>query len=415
MLAFGVPLCLCVIIVGLFAFPPTFPVSEDGVAPEIGDTDIVGGTQTDIIPKDPDGMYNALITLFLYNVEYGDDTDNGCYNESYYQDSEAPEDGLAESATYSLRFERENGVHEFRLEGNELTDLVSGNTITLTDRQVADLLNGDTPSTDVYRNYNPVDLTASLSAVQWFPCRDGFENDDLWEVQADAYYDEGEPVFQRFTERVEDTGYTNLLDTAYDRNGGLTITRNETEGADKAAVQTLSLGAAPAFEFDSGNVLHFDFEASDGWSIALTFRDIQTVYVYDTPSRKTVPVSYTVTLDSAILQACDTSDDGRFTGTLDLYTALQALANEGDEAAAAILSLKTVQVPQWTFTCVGGEGSSLTMHKWLYSAPDDENGDDCVFACLNVMVGDYAWGAGTRIQPLTASDLAFYLERRSLV
>lgn len=383
-LALCVPLCVCAVIVGLFVFPPTFPVSEDSVAPEIGDTDIVGGTQTEITPKDPDGMYNALMALFLYDTEYGGVTDNGWIDESYFEDSEAPEDGLAESTAYSLRFERENGVHEFRLEGNELTDLVSGNTITLTDDQVNALLNGDTPSTDVYGNY----ITASLSAVQWFPCRDGFENDDFWGVQTNAYYD-GIPFYQRFTERVEDTGYTNLLDTAYDRNGSLTITRNETEGADKAAVQTLSIEAAPAFEFDSGNVLHFDFEASDGWSIALTFRDIQTIYVYDTPSRRTVSVSYTVTLDSAILQACDTSDDGRFTGTLDLYAALQALANEGDEAAAAALSLKTVRVPQWTFTCVGGEGSSLTMHKWLYSAPDDENGDDCVFACLDVMLGEY--------------------------
>lgn len=227
-------------------------------------------------------------------------------------------------------------------------------------------------------DYMDIDVPDTLDAVQWFPCREGFENDDLWEVQ--CFHDGDTTLAQRFTETAEDTGNTNYLDTVYNADGSLTVTRN---GADGEAgiytpyVRTLLFEHVPYWNADIGNTLHFDFEATAGWSITLSFA-----------------TQYTIVLDGTIAQACGVEltngvgAAGRYTGTLNMPETLRAIAqtnNACSEAASAVLTMEQIPVPQLTIYCVGDVGSSVTMHKWLISSPEDPQGENCYFACMALM------------------------------
>ena len=71
-------------------------------------------------------------------------------------------------------------------------------------------------------DYIDVDVPESIDAVQWLPCREGYENDDLWEVQC-THEEDGTTLAQRFTESAEDTGNTNYLDTVYNADNNPSV------------------------------------------------------------------------------------------------------------------------------------------------------------------------------------------------
>ena len=226
-------------------------------------------------------------------------------------------------------------------------------------------------------DYMDVVVPEPIDAVQWFPCREGYEDDDLWEAQCTLEQD-GATLAQRFTESAEDTGYTNFLDTARNVDGSLTVTRNGADGVEGVYapyVRTLLVESVPSWSMDGGNTLHFDFEATDGWSIVLNFA-----------------LEHTIILDKAIAQACGAElvdgvgAAGRYTGSLNLDEALRAMASQND-AAAAVLAMGEIPVPQLTIHCIGEVGSALTMRKWLVSTPEDSEGAYCYFACMGLMTG----------------------------
>ncbi len=224
-------------------------------------------------------------------------------------------------------------------------------------------------------DYVDVEIPDTLNAVQWFPCREGYEQDDLWEVQ--SFHDEdGTTLAQRFTETAEDTGYTNYLDTTRHTDGSLTVIRNGADGETGVYtpyVRTLLFENVPYWNMDRGNTLHFDFEATAGWSISLSFA-----------------LEHTIVLDEAIAQACgaELSDGvgaaGRYKGSLNLSETLCAMAAQ-NEAASAVLAMENIPVPQLTIHCIGDVGSALTMRKWLISTPDDSEGEYCFFVCMTLM------------------------------
>ncbi|MBE6763764.1 MAG: hypothetical protein E7553_05345 [Ruminococcaceae bacterium] len=408
------PLFLCTVLLGLTALSHNFPLSEDTVPPTTGDTfDESEGTPDAAVYRngitypveDADAFYEAVLSLFDTNItgadapgspengSVGGVSDYGSSSESYYED----DGGLSEEAgPCTLIFRRPDGVHEFFLQDGMLFDGNTRESVPVTAAQEYALRNGEASIDCYYEDadyycedadyycedpdlYSP---PSSYDAVQWFPCRERFEYDDLWEVQTDGDY------CQRFTETVEDTGNTNLLDTVFDKDGSLTITRNEVAGSTSPFIRTLPFEVGPILNIRNGNVLHIDFEATADWSIRLIFYSTHTVFGYY--KKDTVYTEYPIDLSHAIAQACGQDGGaGRYTAALNLYAVLQALADEGDEAATAVLSMDTVMLPHLRIDCIGDTGSSLTIHKFLYSAPDDPQGDQCYFVCLDVMVGNY--------------------------
>lgn len=233
------------------------------------------------------------------------------------------------------------------------------------------------PVCAMYEPIDYIDITVpdTLDAVQWLPCREGYERDDLWEVQC-IHFEDGTTFAQRFDETAEDTGNTNYLDTVRNDDGSLTILRNGADGEEGVYapyIRTLFFDNMPFWNMDVGNTLHFDFEATDGWSISLSFGN-----------------EHTVVLDEAIAKACEmTPEDGvvasgRYTGTLNLSETLRTMATH-NEAAAAVLAMENIPVPHITIYCIGEVESALTMYKWLISTPEDSEGDYCYFACMDVM------------------------------
>ncbi len=376
-LAVCVPLFVCVGILGTTALRPLWNVSEDmngGASPEV--TDGLSATvvckDTTVVVDDAAALYEAVLGLYDSvggaDGTTGDTGDLNCSPESvpdqefgdlYYESDDEP----SASPPCYLHFTDANSTHSFLLQDGMLTDLASGARVPVTNDQAYALINGAVP---------PI-IVSKLDAVQWFPCRKGYENDDLWEVQCDdEYY-----LFQRFDETAEDTGYNSLLDITYADDGSLTITRNDVEGSSEARIQTILIENTPALNLTNGNVLHIDFEANVAWSIALTF-----------------DCAHTVVLDEAIARACGRSlengngSSGRYTTALDLHDVLQTIAasdSDSTEAAAAVLEMESVPTPQLTITCIGEQGRSLTMHKWLYSSPTDPNGEQCRFANLDLL------------------------------
>lgn len=398
------PLFLCTVLLGLTALSHNSLISEDTVPPTTGDTlgesegtpDAAVYRNGIIYPvEDADAFYEAVLSLFDTNVTTADEPENGSIgsildygsgSESYYED----DGGLSEEAgPCTLIFRRPDGVHEFFLQDGMLFDGNTRESVPVTAAQEYALRNGEA-SIDCY--YEDADYycedpdlystPSSYDTVQWFPCREGFEYDDLWEVQTDGDY------CQRFTETVEDTGNTNLLDTVFADNGSLTVTRNDVPGSSSPYIRTVPFEVGPLLDIRNGNVLHIDFEATADWSIQLIFYSTQTVSDYH--GRDTVYTEYPIDLSHAIAEACGLNGGaGRYTTTLKLDAVLQTLADEGDEAATAVLSMETVMLPHLRIDCSDDTGSSLTIHKFLYSSPDDPQGDQCYYVCLDVMVGNY--------------------------
>ncbi len=170
-LAVCLPLCLCLSIAVVAGISHRdFLVSEDGAdgmgnAAEGTAAATVSCGDTVTVIENAEAVYEAIVSLYDTRVTVADgngsDTENHDVPESYYgngaladssaenvsdngsdrEDGEAP----ASSAPYYLRFHREDGLHEFCLTDNVLTDLASGESLLLTEEQVQALINGEAP------------------------------------------------------------------------------------------------------------------------------------------------------------------------------------------------------------------------------------------------------------------------------
>ena len=159
-LAVCLPLCLCLSLVGAVALPRLMTIGEDH-APELNDgalttghpgaTVLHGNTVVAVI-NDADAVYNAISALYTINESAseeltggtGEITDGGEDAESYY-DSLGDNGTLQESTPYYLSFPHSDGTHVFMLQDGMLTDLISGDSVYLTEEQATALMNGETP------------------------------------------------------------------------------------------------------------------------------------------------------------------------------------------------------------------------------------------------------------------------------
>ncbi len=240
----------------------------------------------------------------------------------------------------------------------------------------------------------------AVEGVRWFPCEPGRENDELWEVECEQYSCLCQPVYYD----ESDIGYASFLDTVYDENGALTITRNGNDGNEYywPRIRTLSLGEYyPVMDLHTANTLYFDFIAREDtqWNMLLEIS------------------GYTVKLSQVIAEACGVysvanSDadgpTGHFAGTLNLQDALAIIAAEnGTESAAnarALLNLDTMYVPQVQVFCIGPVGASITLNELFISTAEDVTGDSCEYADLGMILGDEIYDEFPELEIFTCGD-----------
>lgn len=235
------------------------------------------------------------------------------------------------------------------------------------------------------------DAKTVVDGIRWFPCEEGRENDEIWEVEC---VKEG-CLCQRFTDVPEETGNTNFLDTTYGEDGSLTITHNGVSGTDLywPRIRTLSLEGYPELDITTANTLYFDFVAHENtsWNILLNFNGMS------------------IKLSKVIADACGVSGvansdadgaAGTYVGSVNLQDAIAEIAAEsGTESstfAAAIQNMSKTFVPQVSIFCVGVEGASITMNSLFISSADDTEGANCDYLDMGLIYGDeyYELAAG---------------------
>ncbi len=222
-----------------------------------------------------------------------------------------------------------------------------------------------------------------VDGVRWFPCEPGRENDELWEVECEQYF----CLCQRFTDKAAETGYFNFLDTTYNADGSLTITRNGADGNEYywPRIRTLMLESYPQLDWKAANTLYFDFTAQEGtqWNIALNLNGMM------------IKLSKVIADACGVMGVVNSDYDapaGRYQGSINLQDALASIAAEGGTEssvyAKAIANMQMTFVPQITVFCVGYVGSSITINELFISTADDTTGANCDFADMGMIFGD---------------------------
>ncbi len=222
-----------------------------------------------------------------------------------------------------------------------------------------------------------------VDGVRWFPVPENRQNDDAWEVEC---VKEG-CLCQRFTETAEETGNANFLDTVWDANGGLTITRNgndATEGNYWPRIRTISLETSPELDLKVANTFYFDFTAAEGtqWNLMLSINGMN------------VKLSKVVS-DAAGVPGPTTSDEdgiaGSFKGSINIQDALAEIAKETNTEssvnATALLNMKKTFVPQIAVFCVGPVGATMTINEMFISTPEDTTGEKTTLVDMGLLTG----------------------------
>ncbi len=246
----------------------------------------------------------------------------------------------------------------------------------------------------VIASFASIGMTASaeettINGIRWFPVPENRQNDDAWEVECWA---EG-CLCQRFTETAESNGYTNFLDTEYTENGGLTISRNETEiimnDQDYTAnfwprIRTISLETSPEFDMKTADTFYFDFVAHEGtsWNVLLSINGIG------------IKLSKAIS-DAAGVSGVANSDadgaPGAYKGSFSIQAAIEEISKEsGTESgtnAVALKNMKKTFVPQLAIFCVGPTTASLTINEMFISTADDTTGANCSFVDMGLLTG----------------------------
>ncbi len=224
-----------------------------------------------------------------------------------------------------------------------------------------------------------VETKEVLQGARWFPCEEGCENDDLWEVQyTDADY-------CRFDDDPDEVGGEHFLETSYTEDGALVLRRTGADGKGDVYwpnVRTLQLDNYPAMDLTVANTLYFDIEAVDcSWNLVLSVNGMN------------------VKFSKAIAEACGVSGvvnsdadapAGVYKGSLNLQDAYAAVAAEsGTECCTNALAMQNMGantfVPQVTIFCVGGTTGSLTINELFISTPEDTTGANCDFMRLGLI------------------------------
>ena len=226
-----------------------------------------------------------------------------------------------------------------------------------------------------------------VEAVRWFPADANRLYDDIWEVEC---VKEG-CLCQRFTDIPEETGNTNFLDTVYNENGGLTITRNGADGGDFywPRIRTLWLENYPALDIKTANTLFFDIEARDAnWNVYMTFNGMNIKLGRAMAESTGVNVAGTMGSD-------DDAPAGRYIGSINLIDALTAISESNDAnwvAATSVLNMRKTFVPQIQIFCIGGVGASVTVNKLYLTTADDVNGAKTEHVDIGMIMGDIFYG-----------------------
>ncbi|MBQ9414405.1 MAG: hypothetical protein IJU16_04690 [Clostridia bacterium] len=231
----------------------------------------------------------------------------------------------------------------------------------------------------------PVAAEADLeTGARWFPARMEINGgyDDMWEVVC------GESMFQRFNEaETNEDAADAWLDTTYDANGALTITRNgkdEKEGVFWPKVRTLYLESMPSIDFEKTNLLYYDFTATENWAIDLIFNGSLELRL----TKAICEAAGTATLAS-------TADDGvagTYRGSIDLNEAIAAIAADSADPfctqAQALQSMKKLFLPQMNLFVVGNVGASMTVNKLYIASEADPEGEQCAYVALDLIYGE---------------------------
>ena len=238
----------------------------------------------------------------------------------------------------------------------------------------------------------PAETTGSvLTGLRWFPVPENRQNDEAWEAECVA---DG-CLCQRFTETAEDTGNTNFLDTEYTDKGGLKLTRNDStimmDGQDYTErfwprVRTISLETSPEFDMKTANTVYYDVEVQEGteWNISMAINGM----VFSLG--KFMAAAGGSDIDPMVKEITD-APAGHFKGSVNVNEILDKLAadpNQYDSVnAQALKNMKKTFVPQLQIYCVGGIGSSLTVHELYMSTPEDKTGEKCTFVDMGLLSG----------------------------
>ncbi len=230
---------------------------------------------------------------------------------------------------------------------------------------------------------------AVLSGIRWFPVPENRQNDDAWEVECWA---EG-CLCQRYTETAETNGYSNFLDTEYTANGGLTISRNETEiivnEQDYTAnywprIRTISLETSPEFDMKTADTFYFDFVAHEGtsWNVLLSINGIG------------IKLSKVISDAAGVTGVANSDADGAagtYKGSFNLQAAIEEISKESGTAsgtnAVALKNMKKTFVPQLAIFCVGPTTASITINEMFISSASDATGANCSFVDMGLLTG----------------------------
>ena len=222
------------------------------------------------------------------------------------------------------------------------------------------------------------------NGVCWFPARMDINNgyDDIWEVVC------GENMFQRFNEaETNEDAADAWLDTTYDANGALTITRNGKDGKEGTfwpKVRTLYLESMPSVDFQKTPLFYYDFTATENWAIDLIFNGSLELRL----TKAICEAEGTATLAS-------TADDGvagTYRGSIDLNAAIAAIASDPADPFCtqmqALQSMKKIFLPQMNLFVVGNVGASMTVNKLYIASEADPEGAQCAYVALDLIYGE---------------------------
>ncbi|MBQ9414404.1 MAG: hypothetical protein IJU16_04685 [Clostridia bacterium] len=230
------------------------------------------------------------------------------------------------------------------------------------------------------------DAKDSVEGIRWFPAdmtRNG-GYDDMWEVEVAA---DGGLVCQRFNEADQNPDAQDaLLDTTYDENGALTISRNANGDQDPywPRIRTLYLENMPAIDLSTANTLYFDFTATESWMIALDFNG-----------------SLELKLAKAICEAAGTANlgstdedgvAGTYKGSINLNDVINGIATSAADPhkteMSALQSMKKIFVPMAQIFVVGSRSASMTINSLYISSADDPTGEKCDLMDMGLVYGD---------------------------
>ncbi len=221
-----------------------------------------------------------------------------------------------------------------------------------------------------------------IEGARWFPCPQERLYDDVWEVEC---VKEG-CLCQRFQETAEDTGNTNFLDTVYNEDGSLTLTRNGADGEEYywPRIRTVSLETYPELDIKTSNTLYFDIVVEEGtqWNISLGINGM------------------IISLGRYMAESCGATNldpnspdaaSGTYKGSVNIQEAINKFASDPSHLdnvnAVALQNMKKTFLPQVQIYVVGGVNSSLTINELYISTPEDTAGEKCHYVDMGLVTG----------------------------